>query len=61
MAPPLRVHLPDVFEDLLAVTVVLVEPGHDLGRTHQVDGAERPPQRRLKHIQSHVSTREDLR
>lgn len=37
----LCVYILDMVEDLLAVIVILVEPGHDLHRSHQVDGAER--------------------
>lgn len=40
----------DVIQDLLAEVVIHVEPGHDLERSHQVDGAERLPQRRLRDI-----------
>lgn len=44
----LWVHVLDVVQDLLTVFVVLVEPGHDAGRTHQADGTERLPHRCLK-------------
>lgn len=44
----LWVHVLDVVQDLLTVFVVLVEPGHDAGRTHQADGTERLPCRCLK-------------
>ena len=43
----------DVAEDLLAVVVELVQPGHDLDRCQQVHRAEGPAQRRLATTTSH--------
>lgn len=41
MSEGLGVHVLDMAEDLLTVVVVLIEPGHDLNRSDQGDGAER--------------------
>lgn len=36
------VHILDVTENILAAVVVLVEPGHHLSRSNQVDRDKRP-------------------